>query len=239
MTESDLSYITEGIRALAVPIGSLKPDPANARVHGQRNLDSIRTSFEEFGQIKPIAVRRSDRVVIAGNGRLAVAQKLGWSHIAVILMDGTPAQLAAFALLDNKSAELATWDDLALSDLVREAAGGEIDLGDAGFGASELAALLDSDEPSILDEVPDAPTEPAPTPRAPDKAGPKAKPGALQQRPVAGRPAAASGAVTDEEWVVVNEAAAAVRADGEDDTLTMGQCLRVLARRYLKGRTGG
>ncbi len=38
------------------PIDSVSPDPANARKHGQRNLDAIVGSLRRFGQQKPIVV---------------------------------------------------------------------------------------------------------------------------------------------------------------------------------------
>lgn len=233
---ADLSYITEGLRPLAVPIDSLTPDPANARKHGAKNLEAIRSSLVRYGQVKPIAVRKADRVVIAGNGRLEVARELGWTHIAVVLMEGTPEQLAGFALVDNKSAELATWDDLALADLAKLASTAEADLASLGFNAGDLAALLDGDDipPELADappENPDAPTA-APSPAKPARAAHQA-PAAAPQRAVAPGP---SRKVTDEEWVVVDEAAAAVRAEREDPDMPLGACLRILARRYLRSR---
>ena len=41
----------------------------------------------DFGQRKPIVVRRSDNVVIAGNHTMQAAQALGWSEIAVVWVD--------------------------------------------------------------------------------------------------------------------------------------------------------
>ena len=48
----DLSHIAEGLRPMAMPIGTFVPDPANARLHGSRSKDEIRSSLETFGQRK-------------------------------------------------------------------------------------------------------------------------------------------------------------------------------------------
>ncbi len=59
--------IAEPIRALAVPLATLNPDPANARKHGPKNLDAMKASLAKFGQRKPIVVQRDGMVVRAGN----------------------------------------------------------------------------------------------------------------------------------------------------------------------------
>jgi ParB-like chromosome segregation protein Spo0J len=151
---TELAHIIEGLRALALPISSLKPDPSNARKHNKRNLESIRTSFERYGQVKPIAVRKSDLVVLCGNGRLQVAQELGWTHLACVQMTGSEAELASFALIDNQSADLAEWDEAALSDILSSIAQTDDTLLQGiGFSDAELNVLVDSEEPlGALDE---------------------------------------------------------------------------------------
>lgn len=96
-----------------VPIASLTIDPANARKHPEKNLDAIRGSLARFGQQKPIVVDSSN-VVRAGNGTLEAARSLGWTEIAVIVSDLAGAEMQAFAIADNRTAELATWDDEVL-----------------------------------------------------------------------------------------------------------------------------
>ncbi len=230
---SDLSYISESLRFLAEPIEGLTPDPANARKHDRKNLDAIRSSFERFGMVKPIAVRKADGVVVAGNGRLKVARELGWTHVAVVRMDGTPAQLTAFALADNKTAELAEWDDLALADAMRVAGEAAVDLSGLGWSAKDLDALLDGDDPLPPPEVlPDAEEPPAPQPPA-AKVPPK---GAAHAKAPAAPPSGRPAGVSDDEWDAVQAGAAAVREDRDEAGLTLGACLRIMARRYLKTR---
>jgi len=115
-----------------VAIDSLSADPANPRKHGQRNLDAIAASLRRFGQQKPIVVD-SHGVVRAGNGQLAAAKLLGWTEIRVVRSDLPPTELTAFAIADNRTAELAEWDAEVLAGLLSDS-----DLGDVGFTDEEL-----------------------------------------------------------------------------------------------------
>ena len=141
---NDLSKIAESLRPLAVPIASLTPDPRNARRHPERNLDSIRTSLSLYGQRKPLVVRREGMVVEAGNGTLEAAKALGWTHVAAVLVDDDPATATGYGIADNRTAELAEWDEEALACLLAELQVAEVDLCDLGWGEEELSKLMDA-----------------------------------------------------------------------------------------------
>jgi ParB-like chromosome segregation protein Spo0J len=124
-----------------VTIDSLSPDPANARQHGPRNLDAIAASLRRFGQQKPIVVD-SKGVVRAGNGQLAAAKILGWTHIRVVRSDLPATELTAFAIADNRTAELAEWDEEVLAGVLSDPEIGEVGFTDEeikGFSAEDVA----------------------------------------------------------------------------------------------------
>ena len=100
-----------------VPIESMSPDPANARKHDERNLEAIRDSLRAFGQQKPIVVDARG-IVIAGNGTLEAAKRLGWTEIAIVRTDLDPGQATAFGIADNRTGELAQWNDEVLRSLL-------------------------------------------------------------------------------------------------------------------------
>ncbi len=103
-----------------VNVADLKLDPNNARKHSLRNLDAIKNSLKEFGQRRTIAVTKNN-VVVAGNGTLEAAKSLGWKEITVARIPDawTDTQIKAYALADNRSSELATWDeDILISQLL-------------------------------------------------------------------------------------------------------------------------
>lgn len=109
------------LRIETVKIASLISDPENARLHDNKNLDAIAGSLRLFGQRKPIVVTRGN-LVVAGNGTLEAAKKLGWSEISIVRTptNWTPEQVKAYALADNRTAELAEWDSKVLADQLLE-----------------------------------------------------------------------------------------------------------------------
>jgi hypothetical protein len=124
-------------------IADLSEDPANARRHGERNLGQIKASLRRFGQQKPIVVDATN-VVRAGNGTLAAARSLGWTTIAAVRSELAGAEMSAYAIADNRSAELAEWDAELLAATLADPA-----IGDVGFTAAELREMTDlpPDEP--------------------------------------------------------------------------------------------
>jgi hypothetical protein len=144
---SDLHHrIAEPLRALAVAVDDLHPDPSNARKHGPRNLDAIKGSLAAFGQRKPIVVQREGMIVRAGNGTLEAAKALGWEQIAAVVIDEDSAQAVQFAIADNRTAELAEWDDETLATLLD---GMERPIRDMlAFSPADISELLDEVEGS-------------------------------------------------------------------------------------------
>lgn len=139
----ETSHIAEALRPLATPIAQLKPDPKNARLHGDRNLAAIRESLRRFGQRKPV-VARADGTIIAGNGTREAALLEGWETLAVVRVNDDDATAAAYGIADNRTAELAEWDDGQLAETLKWLAENpdiDIDVEDLGFTVEEFEAL--------------------------------------------------------------------------------------------------
>jgi len=132
-----------------VLIDDLELDPNNARRHSKKNLDAIAASLERFGQRKPIVVWRNR--VVAGNGTLVAARSLGWREISVARCPDhwDELQVKAFALADNRSAELAEWDEQVLNAQLQELELAEFDVEAIGFETTV------EPEPVIEDEIPE------------------------------------------------------------------------------------
>lgn len=133
---------------LAFPLAELVPDPANARRHGVRNMEAVRTMLAEYGWRGVIVAEKTSRVVRVGNARLAAALELGWTHGPVLFVEDGAKRAASYAVGDNRSAELAEWDADVLGQLLEQ--GVEL----PGFEDDELAELL------AKPEEPEAPEEP-------------------------------------------------------------------------------
>jgi DNA modification methylase len=154
----------------SVPIASLVPDPSNARKHSKKNLDAIKGSLAKFGQQKPIVVGKNN-IVLAGNGTLEAAKALGWDKINVVKTDLEGSEAVAYAIADNRTGELAEWDDDTLSKTLSALKDEGFALGSIGFDDADLSQWIKA--PEIVpgcdeDEVP-------------EHVEPKTKPGDLYQ----------------------------------------------------------
>lgn len=122
-----------------VDVGSLHLDPSNVRTHPEKNLAAIKASLKRFGQQKAILVDGAG-VVIAGNGTLMAARELGWRRVLVARSNLAGAERTAYAIADNRTAELAAWDGEALSAQLESF---EADVRQAtGFDDGDLAEAL-------------------------------------------------------------------------------------------------
>lgn len=144
-------HIAESLRPLAVPIDTLMPDAANARRHSERNLEAIKASLTRFGQRAPIVVQRDGMIVRAGNGRLEAAKSLGWTHIAAVIVDDSSVDAVAFAIADNRTAELAEWDTETLATLL-DSLPQDVKI-DTGFTDADLEQMLEEIGKYAVDEV--------------------------------------------------------------------------------------
>jgi len=159
------THIMEGLRHLAVDLDSLNPDPANARLHGTKNLDAVKRSLDRFGQRAAVVVQKSNMVIRAGNARWEAARSLGWTRIAALIIDDDDVTATAYAIADNRTAELAEWDTPALKKLVdslHEDSGFTIE--DVGFDDDDLEDLFSDiprdQEPEEEGPIPEPPVEP-------------------------------------------------------------------------------
>src|SRR6516225_1777736 len=91
-------------------IDEIKPYANNPR-YNDHAVAAVAASIRAFGFRQPIVVDEED-VIIVGETRYKAARKLGLTHVPVHVATGlTPAQRKAYRLADNKTAELAEWND--------------------------------------------------------------------------------------------------------------------------------
>jgi hypothetical protein len=110
--------ISQDLMPLALNVDDLIPLEKNPR---KGNIEAIMSSYEEFGQMKPIVVRPNNDgtfTVIAGNHQLQAAKKLGWTQIAAVQMNADDDRAVAFALADNRTMELGHTDPAILNEMV-------------------------------------------------------------------------------------------------------------------------
>lgn len=143
-----------------IAISELNLDPANVRRHPARNLDAIKASLNRFGQQRPVLVNAKG-IIIAGNGTVMAAKALGWEHINIVRTDLEGSEATAYAIADNRTAELAEWDDEALAQQLAALQIDDEELAKAaGFSEAEIAELAGATVEVQEDEVPEPPADP-------------------------------------------------------------------------------
>lgn len=126
--------------ALRVPIAGLVPYGRNPR---QGNVQVIVDSLARHGQYRPIVVRAKTFEVLAGNHTLAAAKELGWSEIAATFVECSDDEAARIVLVDNRAADLGTYDDELLAELLE----GLEDLEGTGYDTDDLDFLRALSDP--------------------------------------------------------------------------------------------
>ena len=151
-----MNNIHHSLQSLAINIDKLSFLEGNPR---QGDIEAVAKSYKQFGQRKPI-VATTDHVVIAGNHQLAAARQLGWDEIAVVITDDDELTAKAFALADNRTAELGSYDDDLLADLLSEVSSVPELMDSTGFTENDLFDLIGfDDEPEEEQEI-EVPVEP-------------------------------------------------------------------------------
>lgn len=140
-----------------IKLTNLTPDPNNARQHDEKNLKAIEGSLSQFGQRKPIVIDQAN-VIVAGNGTVEAAKRLGWTDIQAVRVpaDWDADRIKAFALADNRSAELANWSPQVLQVQLEQLTAAGFDIEEFGFELVNPLVDIDSIEEDDIPE--DAPT---------------------------------------------------------------------------------
>lgn len=128
------------------PIDQLKLDPQNPRIHSLRQIRQIAASIKAFGFNVPVLVDANLKVV-AGHGRLAACQALGWSEVPTIRLEHlTQAQARAFMIADNRLTEIAVWDDRLLAEQLQMLGSLDLDFNieATGFDTPEIDIRIES-----------------------------------------------------------------------------------------------
>ena len=135
-----------------IAVADLSLDPSNVRKHSRRNLDAIKASLRKFGQQKPIVVDAKG-IVLAGNGTLTAAQELGWTEIQIVRTELAGVEATAFAIADNRTAELAEWEEDKLNAVLKSLQDEGVDLVDVGYSPEDVKIEAEKQAPQEFAEV--------------------------------------------------------------------------------------
>lgn len=126
-----------------VPIVSIRPHPNNPR---EGDIGAISESLRILGQYRPIVVNKNDNIILNGNHTWQAAYSLGWKEISVTWVDVDAEQATRILLADNKTADLATYDDQELQILLASLT----EFSGTGFDGDDVDSILKGHEGTPL-----------------------------------------------------------------------------------------
>jgi len=188
-----------------LPLADLVPHPDNPNTHPARQIELLVKIITAQGWRSPIVVSKRSGYVVSGHARLMAATDMGCAKV--------PVDVQEFATEEEEYAHLVADNRIAeIADLdfegisaILKRLDGEIDL--------DLTGFLDFErEPLLEGEWNPPPLDDFPLPDM-------------------GKPIH----VTEEQREVFMRAADKVRADTDDQTITEGRCVELLAADYLAG----
>lgn len=100
----------------SVPVDGLITHPDNPR---RGDVEAVASSIQSNGFYGAIVAQRSTRYVLAGNHRLRAARALGMTEVPVIWLDCDDDRAKRILIADNRSSDLATWDNPTLIALLK------------------------------------------------------------------------------------------------------------------------
>lgn len=168
-TEAEPKAVAGGVPVFCafdkiVPIADVIGNPKNPNRHPDTQIALLAQIIKSQGWRAPITVSNRSGFVVRGHGRLAAAVKLGVSEVPIDYQSySNDAEEWADLIADNRIAELAETDNVALADLIQDMDTGEVPLILTGYSEDDLESLISSisgDDDTTDDGVDDVPAPP-------------------------------------------------------------------------------
>ncbi len=160
---SDATDVGADALSRSAPVSDLRieylsPDrlralPNNARAHSKKQLKQIARSIERFGFLNPVLIS-DDCEIVAGHGRFEAAKMLGLTRIPTLRLSNlSAAERRAYAIADNRLAELSRWNrSLLATDLQRllDLQFDDVEL--TGFSLDDVNLMLDDESERTMEQ---------------------------------------------------------------------------------------
>lgn len=122
-----------------VPVQDLTPHPKNPR---QGDVGAIHQSIEANGFYGVVIAQKSTGRVLAGNHRLLAAKHAGAKTVPVTWVDVDDATALRILIADNRTNDLASYDNAALAELLQGVLADAGTLEGTGYDGDALDELL-------------------------------------------------------------------------------------------------
>lgn len=147
LTPPDLTGSNDPHDALALAVIKVTPDRLEPplrllRIHDERQMSAIRASIRAFGFLNPILIDAEHRI-ICGHARWLAAKDLGLATVPVIqVRHMSKEQVRLYRMAENRTGELAEWDEdalrLELGELLDLTLDIDVSIELSGFSMSEI-----------------------------------------------------------------------------------------------------
>ncbi|MBI4267114.1 MAG: ParB N-terminal domain-containing protein [Chloroflexi bacterium] len=136
-----------------IELAKLHPWEDNPRLNDHA-VHAVAESIRSFSFNVPILCDQN-LTINAGHTRWKAAQKLGMNTVPVILVEMTKSQRRAFAVADNKTAEIADWNFPKLKEVLEELRSEDVDIKSLGFSDEEIRRLIldEDDDENVIPDV--------------------------------------------------------------------------------------
>ncbi len=123
-----------------VDIDSVQAHPKNVR---QGDIGAISESLKAHGQYRPIVVDKRTNHILAGNHTWKAAKAIGWTQInAGFIETQNEDEALRILLADNRTTDLASYDDIELANLLKELTETDEGLIGTAYDGDDLDNLL-------------------------------------------------------------------------------------------------
>lgn len=146
------------------PIVEMDIDAVNPYANNPRfNEDAVpkvAASLKEFGWWQPVVIdSRHNNEIVVGHTRVAAAKSLGFKSVPTVdAKNLTDSQIRAYRLADNKTNEIAQWDEIKLDEELATLP--EYDMAQFGFNMedmdTDLSDAFTDDDPTEAEPYKDA-----------------------------------------------------------------------------------
>lgn len=132
-----MTIITQ--QTVHVPIEKVRQHPTNPR---KGNVPAIRESIAENGFFGSVVVQRSTGYILAGNHRYEAALLEDAAVIPVAYADVDDEQALRILLADNRTNDVASYNDEGLAELLEHLASTDEGLAGTGYDEASMQELL-------------------------------------------------------------------------------------------------
>jgi hypothetical protein len=129
------------LKTVMTRIEEIFPYENNPRLNAKA-ISKVAASIKEFGFLQPI-VTDAKGVIIVGHTRFEGAKQLGMAEVPVHIAVGlTEDQVRAYRINDNRSGEVATWDEEFLKLELSELKGENFNVQLTGYALQDIDLIL-------------------------------------------------------------------------------------------------